>query len=91
MSRFDEESEDLLADLKEAPESYPEVEDLRLSSPASCEAAGVSFGRQGNWFSFSIESESRGDETIEEEVTRCFEQLNGKAFSHMQIQQCPPD
>ncbi|KAJ9126479.1 hypothetical protein QFC24_002222 [Naganishia onofrii] len=35
MSRFDEESEDLLADLKEASESYPEVEDLRLSSPAS--------------------------------------------------------
>lgn len=78
MSKFDEESEELLAEVKESPSPSEDVEDLHVSVPLSCEATSVSFGRQGNWFSFSIESETRGDETIEDEVTRCFEQLNGK-------------
>ncbi|KAJ9099957.1 hypothetical protein QFC21_003965 [Naganishia friedmannii] len=90
MSKFDEQSEDLSAEIKEVSAPSQEVGDLQVSVPASCEAASVSFGRQGNWFSFSLESGIRGDEAIEEEVTRCFEQLNDslleKGLSLTQIQ-----
>lgn len=77
MSKFDEQSEDLLSVIPESAPQNAEVAPPPSIAPAPARA--VSFGRQGNWFSSSIESETRGDETIEEEVTRCFECLVGKA------------
>jgi hypothetical protein len=76
MSKYDEQSEELLQSLQNG--SNREATTLSHVTLPSTPARGVSFGRQENWFSVSIESETHGDETIEDEVTRCFELLNGK-------------
>lgn len=76
MSRYDEQSEELLDTIPEQAREGDDVDPPSTLAPAA--ARTVSFGRQENWFSFSVESETRGDETIEEEVTRCFECLVGK-------------
>lgn len=76
MSKFDEQSEELLSGIPEQVSYDDEYVPATVLAPAA--ARTVSFGRQENWFSFSVESETREGETIEEEVTRCFECLGGK-------------
>jgi hypothetical protein len=79
MSRYDEQSEELLGAIPEQALEGDDVGTPIILAPAA--ARSVSFGQQENWFSFSVESETQGDETIEEEVTRCFECLVGKLSS----------
>lgn len=77
MSKYDEQSEELLQNLGGV--ASQDVAPRPHAALPSTPARGVSFGRQDNWFSVSIESQTEGDETIEDEVTRCFETLNRKA------------
>jgi hypothetical protein len=79
MSKYDEQSEELLQSFEKGTNQEATTHS-HVTLP-STSARGVSFGRQENWFSVSIESETQGDETIENEVTRCFELLNGETSS----------
>lgn len=76
MSKYDEQSGELLQSLQSGSDQEATTQS-RVTLP-STSAREVSFGRQENWFSVSIESETQGDEPIEDEVTRCFELLNGE-------------
>lgn len=76
MSRFDEQSEELLHSITDQAVEHVDLAQSSVLAPAA--ARTLSFGRQENWFSFSVESEMQRDETIEDEVTRCFEHLCGR-------------
>jgi hypothetical protein len=79
MSKYNEQSEELLQSSQSG--SKQDVATQSSAMLPSTSAREVSFGRQDNWFSVSIESETQGDETIEDEVTRCFELLNRELSS----------
>ena len=79
MSKFDEQSEDLLQELPRPSTQSVGSETIQLTPTP---ARNVSFGRRGNWFSVSVESETPGEEAIGDEVTRCFETLNRTLLSY---------
>ena len=79
MSKYDDQSEELLQEMQH--ESSQTINTPSVGRLPPIRARDVSFGQQDNWFSVSVESETQGNETIEDEVTRCFETLHRKHLS----------
>jgi len=79
---LDEAGRELLEDLKRSsPSASSEVaRELDISGLAISEDEdeGVRFNKRDKWFAASITSITRGDESIGEELKRCFDSIQGK-------------
>jgi hypothetical protein len=87
---LDEAGRELLDELRQSrpglstdvgEEEQPDMSELRLSEDLNEE---VRFDKRDKWFAASINGVTRGDESIGEELKRCFDSIQGRTF-HQQI------
>ena len=82
---LDEAGRELLEDLKRsAPSASSEIaRELDMSELAISEDEdeGVRFNKREKWFAASITGITRGDESIGEELKRCFDSVQSKTLS----------